>query len=339
MSTVKRSHGRADQDAAARIRIDGRREPHRDRDLAELREALLRTPREIPSKHLYDERGSHLFERICELPEYYQTRTERALLERHADRIAATTGARDLVEIGAGAATKTRVLLRAMERRGLLERYVPVDVDVAMLERVARELTREFATLHVHGIGADFDHSLDRVPRGPRRLIAFLGSTIGNLRPADQAPELLRSIRRRMDAGDHFLLGVDLIKDRARLEAAYNDSRGVTAEFSRNIWSVVNRLADADFDAGGFRHLAFWDERNEWMDIRQVSHRDQRVQLRAIDLELEIARGEQIRTEISAKYDQPKTAALLAAGGLEMVEWITDDENLFGLALARPVGS
>jgi L-histidine N-alpha-methyltransferase len=322
--------------SSPRITIESRSAPHRDRDLAELREALSRTPREIPSKHLYDERGSHLFERICELPEYYQTRTERALLERHADRIVAASAARELVEIGAGAATKTRVLLQAMERQGLLERYVPIDVDVAMLERVADELTREFPGLFVHGIGADFDHSLDRLPPGPRRLVVFLGSTIGNLRPADQAPELLRALRRRMRDGDRFLLGVDLIKDRARLEAAYNDSRGVTAEFSRNIWNVVNRLADADFDPDAFRHLAFWDEKNAWMDIRQVSQRAQHVHLGALALELEVAAGEQIRTEISAKYDRPKTTALLRAGGFELIEWIVDDENLFGLALARP---
>jgi L-histidine N-alpha-methyltransferase len=326
-----------DAAAASRIQIENRSGPHRERDLAELRETLLRKPREIPSKHLYDERGSQLFERICELPEYYQTRTERALLERHADDIVLRSGAGELVEIGSGAATKTRVLLRAMERHGLLTRYVPIDVDVAMLERVAVELTSEFTALHVHGIAADFDHSLDRLPAGGRRLIAFLGSTIGNLRPADQAPELMRSIRRQMRSGDHFLLGVDLIKDKARLEAAYNDSRGVTADFSRNIWNVVNRLADADFDPFAFRHRAFWDAENAWMDIRQVSRSAQHVHLRALDLELDIAPGEEIRTEISAKYDRPRTETLLHAGGFALVQWITDDENLFGLALARPV--
>jgi len=323
--------------AAARITIESRSAPHRDRDLAELYQALERSPREIPSKHLYDERGSLLFERICELPEYYQTRTEKAILERNADRIIEESRARELVEIGAGAATKTRVLLRAMERQGLLERYLPIDVDVAMLERVAAELTREFPRLAVHGIGADFDHSLERLPPGPRRLVAFLGSTIGNLRPEDQAPELLRSIRSRMRSGDRFLLGVDLIKDRARLEAAYNDASGVTAAFSGNIWNAVNRLADADFDSAAFRHRAFWDQRNEWMDIRQVARRAQHVRLRALDLALDIAAGEEIRTEISAKYDRPKAEALLAAGRFELVEWITDDENLFALALARPV--
>jgi L-histidine N-alpha-methyltransferase len=317
-------------------KIEKRRAPHRDRDLAEMREALLRTPREIPSKHLYDQRGSELFERICELPEYYQTRTEKAILVEHADRIVERCRARELVEIGAGAATKTRVLLRAMERQGLLLRYVPIDVDVAMLRRVADELTREFPGLEVHGIGADFAHSLDRLPRGPRRLVAFLGSTIGNLRPADEAPELLRSLERRMREGDHFLLGVDLIKDRARLEAAYNDAGGVTAAFSRNIWNVVNRLADADFDPGAFRHRAFWDERRHWMDIRQVSQRAQRVQLRALDLELSIEPGEEIRTEISAKYDRPSAETLLGAGGFELIDWITDADHLFALALARP---
>ena len=323
--------------AASRVTIENRSAPHRERDLAELRETLLRSPRQIPSKHLYDERGSQLFERITELPEYYQTRTERAILERNADRIVASSEPRELVEIGAGAATKTRVLLRAMERQGSLERYVPIDVDVAMLERVAAELTREFPGLAVHGIGADFDHSLDRLPPGPRRLVAFLGSTIGNLRPADEAPALLRSIRAQMQPGDRLLLGIDLIKDRARLEAAYNDSRGVTAQFSRNILRVVNRLADADFDLDAFQHRAVWDERNHWMDIRMVAQSPQHVTLRALDLELDFAAGEQIRTEISAKYDRPKADALLRAGGFDTVEWITDDERLFALALAEPV--
>jgi L-histidine N-alpha-methyltransferase len=322
--------------APARVTIESRREPHRERDLAELRESLERSPREIPSKHLYDARGSELFERITELPEYYQTRTERAILEQEADRIVRASGARELVEIGAGAATKTRVLLRAMERAGQLVRYVPIDVDVAMLERVAFELTREFPRLVVHGIGADFDHSLERLPSGPRRLVAFLGSTIGNLRPDDQAPELLRSIGGRMQPDDRFLLGVDLIKDRERLEAAYNDSRGVTAQFSRNIFVVVNRLADADFDPDAFRHRAFWDPRHRWMDIRQVAVRACRVRLRALDLEIAIDGGEEIRTEISAKYDRPRAEALLRAGGFELEEWLTDREQLFALALARP---
>jgi L-histidine N-alpha-methyltransferase len=328
--------GRTD---APRVVVERRRAPHRERDLAELRETLTRTPREIPSKHLYDEHGSALFERITELPEYYQTRTEKALLERHADRIVLASGPRELVEIGSGAATKTRVLLRAMERQGLLERYLPIDVDATMLERVAAELTREFPKLSVHAIAADFDHSLERLPPGPRRLVAFLGSTIGNLRPDDEAPALLRSIRSRMRRGDRLLLGVDLIKDRARLEAAYNDASGVTAQFSHNILRVVNRIADGDFDLDGYRHRAVWDERNRWMDIRLVSLAAQRVRLRAIDLELAIANGEEIRTEISAKYDRPSADALLRAGGFELLEWITDDEALFALTLARPARS
>jgi L-histidine N-alpha-methyltransferase len=225
-----------------------------------------------------------------------------------------------------------------MERQRLLSRYVPIDVDVAMLERVATELVAEFPALTVHAIAADFDHSLDRLPRGPRRLVAFLGSTIGNLRPADEAPALLRSIRSRMRVSDHFLLGVDLIKDRARLEAAYDDARGVTAEFSRNILRVVNRIAGADFDPEAFQHVAVWDERNQWMDIRLLAESAQRVRLRSLDLEIEISAGEEIRTEISAKYDRPKAEALLAAAGLAPLEWITDDENLFALALARPAG-
>ena len=216
---------------------------------------------------------------------------------------------------------------------------MPIDVDVAMLERVAAELTREFPGLSVHGIGADFDHSLDRLPPSDgSRLVAFLGSTIGNLRPADQAPALLRSIRAQMRSGDHFLLGVDLIKDRARLEAAYNDSRGVTAAFSRNIlrtWSTdsptpTSTPTPSATARSGTSRTPGWT--SAW-----CRERAQHVHLRALDLELDLAPGEQIRTEISAKYDRERTIALLRAGGFELVEWITDDDEPFGLALARPI--
>ncbi len=291
-------------------------------------------PREIPSKHLYDERGSQLFERICELPEYYQTRTERALLERHADGIVLRSGAGELVEIGSGAATKTRVVLRAMERHGLLTRYVPIDVDVAMLERVAAELVGEFPGLHVHGIVADFDHSLDRLPPGDRRLIAFLGSTIGNLRPADQAPELMRSIRGQMRAGDHFLLGVDLIKDRARLEAAYNDSRGVTAAFSRNILRTSSTASPTPTSTATRSAIARsgTSATAGWTSVWSPSARSTSSCGRST------SSSTSPRARRSAPRSAPSTTGraprrCFAAGGFELVEWITDDENLFALAV------
>jgi L-histidine Nalpha-methyltransferase len=338
----------------------------RDRD--ELRAALLRSPREIPSRFFYDDRGSRLFERITELPEYYQTRTEHALLRAIADRVAAVSRASQLVEIGSGAATKTRVLLDAMDRAGRLQLYVPVDVAEGTVRRVAEELTAEYPELAVHGIVADFNQGLSLPPPlGPeaagrsdggsgvagtpgapggsgtaapslggagRRLVIFLGGTIGNLKPVE-ASEFLATRRREMAPGDHFLLGVDLVKPVARLEAAYNDDAGITAEFNRNILKVANHCAEGDFEPAAFSHHAFYDAARRWIEMRLRSSRRQRVHLPAIGLELDFEEGEEIRTEISAKYDRASAESLLAGAGFEPVAWFTDPEHLFGLALAR----
>ena len=305
-----------------------------DRDLAELREGLLATPRRISSRFFYDDRGSELFERITELPEYYQTRTEAALLAAVADRIVAASGAEELVEIGSGAATKTRILLDAMARAGTLKLYVPVDVAEGTVRRVAEELTAEYPGLTVHGVVGDFMTQLDRLPDGCRRLVIFLGGTIGNLLP-DQARDFLLQLRRETSPGDYFLLGVDLIKPVERVEAAYNDAAGVTAEFNVNILRAVNRLTGGDFDPTAFRHRAFYDRENCWIEMRLVSERPQKVHLPALGLELDLAEGEEIHTEISAKYDRPRAETLLRATGFIPVEWYTDPEELFGLALAR----
>jgi L-histidine N-alpha-methyltransferase len=339
-----------------------------DRD--ELRAALLRSPREIPSRFFYDDRGSRLFERITELPEYYQTRTEHALLRAIADRVAAASRATQLVEIGSGAATKTRVLLDAMARAGRLQLYVPVDVAEGTVRRVAEELTAEYPELAVHGIVADFTEDLsllsslgpetadrrdgpggaaDTVGTGSaggsggtgamggagRRLVIFLGGTIGNLNPGE-ACEFLAIRRREMVPGDHFLLGVDLVKPVVRLEAAYNDSAGITAEFNRNILLVANDVAQGgDFEPAAFSHRAFYDPARHWIEMRLRSDRRQQVRLPGIGLELDLGQGEEIRTEISAKYDRPSAEALLAGAGFEPVAWFTDPDHLFGLALAR----
>jgi L-histidine N-alpha-methyltransferase len=333
----------------------------RDRD--ELRAALLRSPREIPSRFFYDDRGSRLFERITELPEYYQTRTEHALLRAIADRVAAVSRASQLVEIGSGAATKTRVLLDALARAGRLHLYVPVDVAETSVRRVAEELTAEYPELAVHGIVADFNEDLSLLSSlGPeaaaagnggataletactgcagttrndgRRLVIFLGGTIGNLKPAE-ANEFLATRRREMAPGDHFLLGVDLVKPVARIEAAYNDAAGVTAEFNRNILLVANHCGGGDFEPAAFSHRAFYDAERRWIEMRLRSDRRQRVHLPAIGLELEFEEGEEIRTEISAKYDRPSAESLLTGAGFEPVAWFTDPESLFALALAR----
>ena len=315
-------------------------------DRAELRAALLRTPREIPSRFFYDDLGSWLFERITELPEYYQTRTEHALLVAIAGRVAAASRASQLVEIGSGAATKTRVLLDALERTGCMRLYVPVDVAEGTMRRVAEELIAEYPDLAVHGIVADFGGDLSPLPAlngvdsahaclPGGRLVIFLGGTIGNLPPREATEFLLRR-HGEMSPGDFFLLGVDLVKPVARVEAAYNDAAGVTAEFNRNILRVANDVAaGGDFDPGAFTHHAFYDAGRRWIEMRLRSDRQQRVRLPAIGLELELAAGEEIRTEISAKYDRASADALLAGAGFEPVDWFTDPEQLFGLVLAR----
>jgi len=309
-------------------------EGRRTRDLTELREALLSTPRRIPSKFFYDDHGSGLFERITELPEYYQTRTEGALLVSIAGRIAEVTRAEDLVEIGAGAATKTRILLDALRRVGTLELYVPVDVAEGTMRRVAEELVAEYPGLRVHGVVGDFMTQLDSIPNGGRRLVIFLGGTIGNLRP-EEAQAFLRRLHREISPGDFFLLGVDLVKPIECVEAAYNDSAGVTAEFNRNILRVVNGLTGGDFDPGAFRHRAFYNRETDWIEMWLVSERDQTVHLPALGMEIDIRKGEEILTEISAKYDRRRAEDLLAGAGFEPIEWYTDPERLFGLALAR----
>jgi L-histidine Nalpha-methyltransferase len=322
---------------AARIAVDVHaRNGQDERDRAELRAALSRTPRQIPSRFFYDDRGSALFERICELPEYYQTRTEGALLATIADRVVAASGAEELVEIGSGAATKTRRLLDAMARAGTLKLYVPVDVAEGTVRRVAEELAREYPGLAVHGVVGDFMAHLGAIPEGGRRLAIFLGGTLGNLLPAE-AHGFLAGLHAALAPGDHFLLGVDLVKPVARLEAAYNDAAGVTAEFNRNVLAVVNRVAGGDFDPGAFRHRAFYDRENHWIEMRLVAARAQRVHLPGLGLDLALAAGEEIQTEISTKYDRPRTEALLAAAGFEPIGWYTDPEPLFGLSLARRV--
>jgi len=305
-----------------------------EHDRAALQTALRRRPREIPSKLFYDERGSALFERITELPEYYPTRTERALLERVADRVVAASGASQLVEIGSGAATKTRILLDAMARQGRLQLYVPFDVAEGTLRRSAEELVAEYPGLAVHGVVGDFTAHLGQIPEGENRLIVFLGSTIGNLGP-EEVRRFLADLARAMAPGDYFLLGVDLIKDVARLEAAYNDAAGVTAEFNKNILRAVNRLTGGDFDPDAFRHQAPYRAELHRIEMWLLATARQIVHLPALGMEIQLDQGEGIRTEISTKYDRPQIETLLAANGLTPLGWYTDPERLFGLSLSR----
>jgi L-histidine Nalpha-methyltransferase len=300
-------------------------------------DGLTRPAKEIPPKHFYDARGSELFDRITELPEYYPTRAERSILEAHADEIVAVTGAAELVELGAGTAAKTRVLLDAMARAGTLWRYVPFDVDGGMVRDTAAAVAAEYDGLEVAGVTGDFEHDLDQIPDpdpAHPRVVAFLGGTIGNFIPGSRR-RFLRELAARLDEHSFLLLGTDLVKDPAILEAAYNDSQGVTADFNLNVLRVLNRELDADFDLDQFEHVAFYDPQREWIEMRLRARRPQTVRVEAIGLDLDFERGEELRTEISAKFTPERVRADLDAAGLELVRWLTDPENLFALSLSR----
>ena len=315
------------------LAIDVRIPPAAERTLREdVLDGLTRPFKEIPPKHFYDARGSELFEQICELPEYYPTRTERAILERHAPAIAGRTEAAELVELGAGYATKTRLLIDAME----LERFIPVDVSEATVRECARQLIDEYPGLSVHGLVGDFEKHLVHLPEpcGPR-VVAFLGGTIGNFPPGSRR-RFLRTIARTLGDDGWLLLGTDLVKDPAILEAAYDDAAGVTAEFNLNVLHVMNRELGADFDVSGFDHVAFWDAEREWIEMRLRSRRRQTVNFPDLDLTVHFDQREELRTEISAKFTPTRVQGDLAAAGLELVDWFTDDDELFALSLARP---
>jgi L-histidine Nalpha-methyltransferase len=321
-----------------RVRVDSHLDADAPRSLAEdVLDGLTRPAKELAPKYFYDARGSELFDRITELPEYYPTRAERAILEAQADEIVAATGAGELVELGSGTAAKTRLLLDAMARAGTLRRYVPFDVDEQMVHDVAAALAAEYPGLEVHGVAGDFERHLDEIPPpqpGCPRVVAFLGGTIGNFPPGSRR-RFLRSLAERLDGDGFLLLGTDLVKDPRVLEAAYDDSAGVTAEFNRNVLLVVNRELDADFDPALFDHVAFYDPAHEWIEMRLRARRAHRVRIAAVDLEVEFARGEELRTEISAKFTPDRVAADLAAAGLELAGWLTDPQERFALSLSR----
>jgi L-histidine Nalpha-methyltransferase len=310
--------------------------PKDERSLADdVLDGLTRPFKELPPKHFYDAYGAELFDRICELPEYYPTRAERAILEQRSAEIAAATGAAELVELGSGTAAKTRLLLRAMAEAGTLRRYVPIDVTESMVMSCADELVEEFPGLHVHGIVGDFERHLAHVPapEGPR-VVAFLGGTIGNFTPGSRR-RLERAIAKLLRPGiDHLLLGTDLVKDPAVIEAAYDDSAGITAEFNRNVLRVINRELDADFDVQAFEHVAFFDREREWVEMRLRALRRMDVHVGKLGLDVSFVPREELRTEISAKFTIKRLGADLAAAGLELCDVLTDPEELFALSLS-----
>jgi len=287
-------------------------------------------PRSLPPKWFYDARGGQLFDAITRLPEYYPTRAETEILAARAAEVATVTGATHLVELGSGTSTKTRLLLDALPVR----LCTPFDVDEAMLRSSAPELESAYPGLEVHAVVGDFQHHLGVLPGSGARLVAFLGSTIGNLEPPERA-KLLNDLASALSKGEWLLLGTDLVKDEATLVAAYDDAQGVTAEFNRNVLHVLNRQLHAAFDVAAFRHRAVWVPEAEWMEMRLVARGRQHVRVADLDLDLAFDDGEELRTEISAKFRRQGVEAELAASGFELVRWWTDRASRFALSLAR----
>ncbi|CAN5644403.1 L-histidine N(alpha)-methyltransferase [soil metagenome] len=312
-------------------------------DSADLAEALRHDVRRglgakskwLPPKWFYDDRGSALFDAITRLPEYYPTRCETEILERRAADIAAACRADTLVELGSGTSHKTRLLLDALAAGGTLTRVVPFDVSDATLRTAAASLADSYPGVAVHAVVGDFERHLHLLPPGGRRLVAFLGGTVGNLEPPQRA-RFLADVANGLEPGDGLLLGTDLVKDPARLVAAYDDAAGVTADFNVNVLRVLNRELGADFDPAGFAHVAHWDGGRERIEMRLRSLAAQTVSLPGVDLRIAFTQGEELRTEISAKFRRSRVEAELAAAGLELAQWWTDPAGDFALSLSFP---
>ncbi len=307
----------------------------REQLIADVRDGLSRTPKELPPRWFYDERGSVLFEQITELVEYYQTRTERGILERWAPTMIGEVRPQSLVEIGAGSSAKTRVLLGAARTEGSLSRFVPFDISAEMLTHSARALIDEFPGLNVYAMVGDFADHLAAIPRFGRQLIVFLGSTIGNFDDGQRAG-FLAGVRDLMASEDAFALGVDLVKDRRELVAAYDDSQGVTAEFNRNVLRVINRELGADFDVDAFEHVALFNEEHSRIEMHLEASRAMQVTIPGARMRVAFAEGERLRTEISVKFTRESIGRDLAAAGLHVDRWFTDPDERFAVVLARP---
>jgi len=307
----------------------------RDRSLrTDVREGLTSRPKELPPKWFYDDRGSQLFDAITRLDEYYPTRTERAILAAYAPEIVGTAGCDTLVELGSGTSEKTRLLLDAMATAGRLGCFVPFDVSEATLRDAAAAVADEYPEVRVHAVAGDFERHLHTIPPGGRRMVAFLGGTIGNLHPPERKA-FFAAVSDLLEGGETFLLGTDLVKDEARLVLAYDDAAGVTAEFNRNVLAVVNRELDADFDVAAFAHVARYDSDADWIEMHLEATRPMRVTVGALDLTVDFAAGERMRTEISAKFRRAQLASELAAVGLQAAGWWTDPAGDFALSLWR----
>ncbi len=298
----------------------------------DVRAGLTATPKLLPPKWFYDARGSELFERITRLDEYYPTRRERSVLEQRAPEIAAATGADTLIELGSGTSEKTRLLLDALRAAGTLRRFVPFDVDETVLTTAAEKVAADY-DIEVHAVVGDFEHHLPLLPTGGRRLVAFLGGTIGNLLPAERA-DFLAALVSTFAPGDALLLGTDLVKGADRLVAAYDDRSGVTAEFNRNVLRVVNRELGGDLDVEAFAHVARWNAAEERIEMWLRSTRAQTATLQELGLTVHFAEGEEVLTETSAKFTEARVASELAAAGLELRQFWTDEAGDFGVSLS-----
>ena len=310
-----------------------------DAALAEdVRRGLTSSPKWLLPKYLYDERGCELFEQITELPEYYQTRTELQILRRACAGICERHEPTELVELGSGSSRKTAAILDAMSGCGSLRRYLPFDISPTALLDAAGRLSEAYPGMRVHAVAGDFERHLDRIPRRParaRRLVAFLGGTIGNLHPTERAP-FLGSLGRLLGPDDRLVIGTDLAGDPARLEPAYDDAAGVTAAFNLNLLAMLNRELDADFALDRFQHVASYDPQMAWIDLRLRSLADQRVRIGALGLTARFAEGEEMRTELSCKFTRESVAGMYADAGLELLEWHTDDLGRFAVSVAAP---
>jgi L-histidine N-alpha-methyltransferase len=320
------------------LRIDSHLDPAALGDAlrADARRGLRASPKDLPPKWFYDARGSDLFDEITRLPEYYPTRTERSiLLERTADIVAAS-GADAVVELGSGTSGKTRVILDAFHRAGRLDTFVPFDVSESTLRDAATAIAAEYPGTAVHAVAGDFERHLHLLPITGRRMVAFLGGTIGNFAPGPRAA-FLASLAATLRPGETLLLGTDLVKDAARLVRAYDDAAGVTAAFNKNVLTVLNRELGASFDPDDFDHVAVWDPEAEWIEMRLRARRTLTVPVPAIDLAVSFVAGEEIRTEISAKFRRERVARELATAGFELVAWWTDPAGDFALSLSRRI--
>jgi L-histidine N-alpha-methyltransferase len=311
----------------------GARDPRSERDA--VRRDLLRTLPRIDSRYFYDDVGSQLFEEITRLPEYYQTRTEEVLLTNIADEVVGLTDTHELVELGSGAGRKIRLLLDAMRRRGTLERCVLLDINETFLRASAEKLAEQYPELEVGGVVGDFLRDLESVGSGETRLCIFLAGTIGSLYPR-QMTAFLRKVRAALGPRDALLVGLDLVKDVARLESAYNDSAGVTAEFNLNALQVLNRRFGTEFEIDAYEHVAFYDSEKQWIEMRVRALRPTAASL-GDGREIRLEQGDEIRTEISRKFTRESFVKELEGTGLELSAWFTDSDSLFASALVRPV--